>query len=378
MKQFSLPLMMCGTILTLLLAACARQPQPPRVEEITFQSGSFTVVGDLRLPGGTGSFPVVLFVHGSGPAERTGLGSYLPVMERMLGAGYATFAWDKPGTGESTGTIDDQRLIQQRAQIILDAIEVLKRRSDIDLHQIGLWGISQAGYVIPQALSMSDDIAFMICVSCPGVPGSDQMAFQVTALALCDGVPEDKADQKASLLAELSRTQAYETYEGYLHYRQVLQALAELAFASLDPYPVLSEQAWRENAPVNRRTWNPVEVIEQVRIPVLAIFGDKDRQMDPVQGAHAYRKALERAGNPKSRVVLFPKANHGIAVSESGCTEEDGLMFTQYIQSLGYSSVSEAQEAILKDPYEPGLLSDPPFAPGYLDLIEEWLKDLRR
>ena len=58
----------------LLLPACARQPQPARVEEITFESGSFNIVGDLRLPEGTAPFPVVLFVHGSGGADRTNFG----------------------------------------------------------------------------------------------------------------------------------------------------------------------------------------------------------------------------------------------------------------------------------------------------------------
>ena len=95
-------------VIVLLLPACTRQPQPdtPRVEEITFQSGEFTIVGDLRTPSGTGPFPVILFVHGSGPADRTFFGYYLPIMERMLGAGYAVFSWDKPGTGESTGQVD--------------------------------------------------------------------------------------------------------------------------------------------------------------------------------------------------------------------------------------------------------------------------------
>ena len=59
------------------------------------------------------------------------------------------------------------------------------------------------------------------------------------------------------------------------------------------------------------------------KIPVLAIFGDQDRQMDPLQAAAAYRSALAQAGNPMSRVALFPKANHGMVVSESGCPEED-------------------------------------------------------
>jgi hypothetical protein len=100
-----------------------------------------------------------------------------PIIERMLRAGYATFAWDKPATGESTGKIDRSRLIEQRSQIVLDAIAVLKECPEIDAQQLGLWGISQAGYVMPTVLTRSDDIAFMIAVSCPGGPGVDQGAY---------------------------------------------------------------------------------------------------------------------------------------------------------------------------------------------------------
>ena len=139
-------------------AALAPLPTPTpyaiaggQVEEITFRSGPFGIVGDLWLPEGEGPFPVVVFVHGDGPIERTGFGLYLPVMERMLRAGYATFAWDKPGTGKSTGEIDRSRLQAQRTQILLDAIEVMKAHPDLDPQRIGLWGASQAGYVMPRA-----------------------------------------------------------------------------------------------------------------------------------------------------------------------------------------------------------------------------------
>src|SRR5512137_667355 len=107
MKTILLRMMSLVTILSLGMAACTRQPQPARIEEITFQSGEFTIVGDLRTPSGTGPFPVVLFVHGSGPADRTLFGVYLPIMERMLRAGYAVFSWDKPGYGESTGQLSE-------------------------------------------------------------------------------------------------------------------------------------------------------------------------------------------------------------------------------------------------------------------------------
>ena len=95
-------------------------------------------------------------------------------MESMLKAGFATFAWDKPGTDESTGTLREPNLRHKRARILLDAIELMKARPDIDPTKIGVWGDSQAGYVIPIALTQTNDIAFVICVSCPGESGHDQ------------------------------------------------------------------------------------------------------------------------------------------------------------------------------------------------------------
>ena len=371
----------CLMVLVLSMPACSSQAsRSPRVEVISFQSGSFHIVGDLRLPGGGGPYPVILFIHGSGPADRIGSGEYLPIMEQMLQAGYATFAWDKPGTGESTGKFDPLQVHSQRAQILLDAIQLMKGRSDIDPAQIGLWGSSQAGYVIPRVLAQSEDIAFVICVSCAGMSSADQMAFQVTALRLCD-VPEEKTGQKAGLLSELDQSQTYETYAEYLHYREVLKALADLGSVSIGNWPALPEEAWQKNDPEIQGWWNPIEVIEGTTIPVLAIFGDKDRQIDPLQGAYAYRQALAKAGNPYSRVEVFTSANHGIMTSETGCPEDDSRFYSQwleqYLKSKGYGSLSEAQEALKADPYQPGLISNPPFAPGYLDLIGDWLENLR-
>ena len=378
MKSLSLRLMLCSIVFALLLPACTPQPQPARIEEITFQSGEFTLVAELRTPEGTGPFPVVLFVHGSGPADRTGEGSYPPIIERMLRAGYATFSWDKPGTGESTGELREPTLRHQRAQIVLDAVEVMKARGDIDSQRIGLWGISQAGYVMPLALMQSEDIAFMICISCPGMSGTDQTTYQNMAMALCTGTPKGQADRRTELLAELEAARTYKTYGEYVHYREVIEALFGTAVQAPQGYGfgVVPEKAWLANDSENEHWWNPIEVIEQTEIPVLAIFGDKDPQMDPIQGAYAYRKAVEQAGNPLSRVDLFPKANHGIVTSETGCPADDLHWIEQYVKTLGYDSLSEAQAALREDPYNPKVLSVYPYAPEYLDLIEEWLTNL--
>jgi hypothetical protein len=296
---------------------------------------------------------------------------YLPIMERMLGAGYAVLSWDKPGSGESTGQLRKPYLRHQRAQIVLDAIEVVKARSDIDPQRIGLWGISQASYVMPLVLSQSEDVAFMICVSCGGMSGHDEMAFQIVAQSFCGEVPQEKAGELNRLLAELDIARTFETYEEYVHYRAVLDALAELGSVSIDDWPVTSEEAWRKNDSNNEGTWNPIKVVEQVAIPVLAIFGEQDSQGDPIQGAHAWRQALEQAGHPYSRVEVFPGSDHLLTVTETGCIRETNQMVEQVVRDQGYTSPDE----FLQDP-EQIPLSALPYAPGYLDLIEEWLRDL--
>jgi len=358
-----------------LLPACTRQPQPATIEEITFQSGEFTLVGDLWLPEGTAPFPVILLNQGSGLDNRTDNGFALPIMERMQRAGYATFSWDKPGVGESTGHLSDTRVLHERAQILLDAIEVMKARPDIDSHRIGLEGGSQAGYVMSLVLSMSEDIAFMICDSCPGMSGVDQSTYQAMALALCTGTPEGQADRRAELLADLDAARNYETYGQYAHYREVIEALFETASSAPKGFgfEVVPEEAWRLNDPEKETWWNPMEVIRHTRIPVLALLGDKDWQMDPLQAAGAWSKALQAAGNSYSRVELFPDANHDLAAPATGCPDGDKQMFEKYVQSLGYESLESAMAAIEENPE---LMNQFPFAPGYLDLIEEWITNL--
>lgn len=64
---------------------------------------------------------------------------------------------------------------------------------------------------MPLVLLQREDIVFMICVSCAGVSGDDQMAFQIISQAICDGVPEEKSKELSRLLSELDTARTFET-----------------------------------------------------------------------------------------------------------------------------------------------------------------------
>jgi hypothetical protein len=99
-----------------------------------------------------------------------------------------------------------------------------------------------------------------------------------------------------------------------------------------------------------------------------------------LQGALAYRKALGEAGNPKSRVEVFPNANHEILTSKTGCPDDDQKTLEQWLlgfaNTQGFTSQEELMAYLYEDPYKPGLLASIPFAEGFLDLMENWLKGL--
>jgi len=116
--------------------------------EVKFENHGTQLTGVVRRPAGDGPHPAVAFVDGSGPAERD---SFDEEADVLAGAGFASLAWDKPGSG---GDWRDQSL-QDRAAEALAAVDCLAGQDGVDPGRIALLGASQGGWVGPLAASMS-------------------------------------------------------------------------------------------------------------------------------------------------------------------------------------------------------------------------------
>lgn len=311
-------------------------------EEISFDSRHFKVVGDLHIPNPNKKQPVIIFVHGDGPARRSPSGRPGRIMQSFLDIGFACFYYDKPGYGESTGEFTRGKLFEERAAILVDAVNALKRHQAINPKQIGLWGISQAGYVMPLAITQTKDIAFMIAISCPAMDSIDQSAYLVEKQILCEGYDE----KVAKMAYKYFRQRAHA--RNYKEYLEAAEYLAKNPFIqSIQWGGIKSEEQFSPYPPSNEGFFNPITLVEKITIPVLAIFGEKDTQIDPFQGAEGYDKALKQAGNRFYRVKLFPDADHGIILSETGCMKERRERYRSQ------------------------------YAPGYIELMQTWLGSLK-
>jgi pimeloyl-ACP methyl ester carboxylesterase len=341
MNQKLMKVQMLVLLMAMLLAACGKAvereamgtrsfgSQEANVEEIRFRSGKFRLVGDLRMPVGEGPHPAIIMVHGSGNANRSGAVPFSPLIEIFLRNGYALFSWDKPGSGESTGEFSDE--LTQRAEILVNGINVLTKHQSIDPDRIGLWGISQAGWVMPLAIEQAENVAFMIVVSGGAEDSIEQMAYQIGQKVACGGGSAEEVELVEQYWSQRAKATAYEEY------REAVEIL--LGIPGVQGYTGLEINEEKDWEPWNR-DWDafidPMDVIEHTTIPMLVFFGELDKNIDPVQGAEAYEAALRSAGNQDYQIEVLQNVGHVLTPAKSGCIGESvGTTYAlEYLETM--------------------------------------------
>lgn len=101
---------------------------------------------------------------------------------------------DDRGVGGSTGN----PLTAATADLagdVLSGVEFLKDRPEIDNEKIGLIGHSEGGMIAPMVAVQSDDIAFIVLMAAPGIPGDEIIMYQVEAIARTEGIEEDELQE---------------------------------------------------------------------------------------------------------------------------------------------------------------------------------------
>ena len=334
-------------LLTVLLDTFLVNAQTYQKESISFQKDNWTLSGLLIKPNSEPPYPTVILVHGDGPWDCSGFGFYQFLWDSFTSAGYACLSWDKPGVGNSKGIYNRSKIMEERAEVLLAGIDYLKNRSDIDTNYIGLWGISQAGWVMPLAISKSEDISFMIAVSCAGENSIEQSAYLLKQQLICEGLLEDEATKYANYFRKRSYAKSYEEY------LENAKPLSEQSYikSTLKWGGIISENNFVPYSGSDNNFYlDPIPLLETIKFPVLIIFGEKDSQINIKQSEKAYRQALTKSGNNDFIVKIFPDADHTITFSETGCMKE--------------SDERQANNMI-------------EIAPGYLELMRDWLKGLK-
>jgi pimeloyl-ACP methyl ester carboxylesterase len=291
---------------------------PYRRQELSFPASRFQIAGDLILPVEGENYPLIVFVWGSGPAGRHLIGKPSQLLSRFMASRYAIFIADKPGTGSSTGEFSSEHLLSERATILTAELEALRNHPEINAQQVGVYGSSQAAYVIAMAIGQGANIDFVLAVSCPAQDSVEQSAYLVAQQLLCEDCPKDEAEMAQRCYIQRDRAQSYAEYLEAAQFLETNPVVRD----DLDWGGVITENEFEPRPPDWDEFFDPAVTFHRLTMPVLAIFGEKDTQINPVQGAIAYQQALTENGNPLFRVVTVPNADHNMRQAKTGCLKE--------------------------------------------------------
>lgn len=357
---------MKGRVLPFLLIAIGLSPlgvaaqAQDSLRASDFETGRFAfeadgnrLVGLLDAPPGPQA--TVILVHGYGETKVVEQNWFYDLRAHFAGLGLNVVVWDKPGCGESEGTFDINQPVESSADEVVAAVRALQDRNLPGTEVIGLWGISRAGWIAPLAMSAAPEIAFWISAS--GTDDKENGRYLLASNFPLEGRSEDETEV---LVDEWQRSfdavwQGGD-YQDYLDARPTLSQDPFADFMGWGGY--VSEQAFYayqgrfENgefvvdAEAGLQVYVPDfrQVLSGIDRPVLALFGEKDTNVDWRATSRLYHQTIGTNPNADLTVVTFPEANHNLKRAETGGVRE-----------------------MRGQPW------DTPYAEGYFESMAEWL-----
>ena len=318
-----------------LLSSRPQDPKPPfpyHATDVTIASvPGVRLAGTIIIPEGRGPFPAVVFVTGSGPQDRDeallGHRPFLVIADYLARHGIASLRYDDRGVAKSTGSFDNAT----SADFAMDAeaaVRYLTHVEGVAPNRVGVLGHSEGGMIGPMVAARSRDVAFLVLMAGPGIPGDSLILLQGKAIAIAGGTSPAAADSAAATNRLL--------IDAVAQSRDSLDAVARLAAA---------KQTVLAGVPSDRRAaaatkidqampqllspwfryflhYDPRPALRRVHVPVLALGGSLDMQVPARENLAAIDTALRSGGNRDYRVLELPKLNHLFQTATTGSPAE--------------------------------------------------------
>jgi hypothetical protein len=268
MRQRILTVMTMASVM-LGLPASPSSAAPPGITTTNVSfigSGGVVLHGTILAPAsGTRPKPGIVMLEGAGNRGRQYL---MPDAEAYARHGIVTLVYDKRTVGYSLLHRDYSVL----ADDALAGLRLLRTRSDVDPGRAGLWALSEGAFVAPIAANRSTDVKYLITVGAVAITPAAQTAWAYGTYL-----------EHVGVTGSLPRT---------------LQTTAIRAAIGAGLFP--------------EADFDPLPRWQQVRQPVLAEWGQLDRDSLPRLSSQRIDTALDRGGNPCHATRIVAGINHDL------------------------------------------------------------------
>ncbi len=286
------------------------------MEELRIERDGFSLAASYSPAGPT----ALVALQGAGEGTRE-FRSYRHLHELLPPQGIGVVTFDRRGEGESTGEATRGRFELQ----VEDALAVLKA---LDAERVGLWGLSQGGWIGPLAAAASDQVAFLVLLASTGVTPSQQMMYAVERQLRLAGYGDAVVERALDLRRR---------FEAWVHQPEPDDELAAALWDGVDePWwgqawlpPTLLDEA-------SRRLWieemdfDPRPVFAQVRVPTLLFYGAED-SWTPVEPSV---EAWQAARGDHVEIVVVPGAEHDLTLPDGSFAPEYERVLGEWLRRL--------------------------------------------
>jgi pimeloyl-ACP methyl ester carboxylesterase len=269
--------------------------------------------------------PAVVLIAGSEVGDRDGAVGGVPILGQLAGAladgGFMAVRFDKRGFGQSGGRAESATLRDQ-AEDVIAIVRWLAERRDVDRDRIAVLGHGDGGWVALLAAARERGrIDAVVTIAAPSITGSELvLEQQQQTLDQSKAAPQER-EAKVELQRRINAA-------------------------------VLTGKGWETIPPDIRRqadtpwfqsllSFDPSQVLEDVRQPLLFVHGQLDRQV-PVSHLDRIAEIARTESDSKSVAVVSVRGiNHLLVPAATGATTEYGTLTDRTISRDLTTAINE-------------------------------------
>lgn len=303
-----------------------------KTESFEFVHNGKKLSGLLDIPTEQKPTSIILIVQGYGKSNIVEGNWYYDLRSNFVKNGIACVIWDKPGCGKSEGKFDINQTVQSSADEVLAAIKEIQSKNIPGANNIGLWGISRAGWICPLVIQEYPKISYWISVS--GTDDKENFGYLLETNLKIEGRGENEIQL---LVSEWKQgNEIFGKGRTFAEYEKATQNLRKDPFwiflnsssETEESYLAKQKQFISEHHTFDKKTGLMIyvpkfrETLMKIQCPVLAIFGEKDANVNWRQTIALYKETIGKKTKAKLTIKTFSNCNHNLKSCITGGMRE--------------------------------------------------------
>ncbi|MCC5908490.1 MAG: alpha/beta hydrolase [Balneolaceae bacterium] len=283
--------------------------------------------------------PLIIMLSGTGSQDRdentAGFRMFRVLSDKLYNTGYSTFRFDDRGIGESEGEQD--ATLQELADDLVDIIGYLHENHGEQFNRLILLGHNQGGLVASLA-ERETEISGLILLGTPFLRGDEIIKEQIILISEERNVPDEIVDMNLEFQQRI-----FDVVRNNSDWSEIEQDLTNRLEEQINELPdeqratlgdmssFIQSQVDRQLSTAKSRWFKslielePAELITEVDVPIIAIFGEKDMQVSARSNSEVANR-LVASVNVNLEIAEISGANHLFQSANTGMPSEYGML----------------------------------------------------